>query len=281
MNGLHPSPLCCMQMLFEFGGAAFKKIYEFFSCADSSLSFIEERLHFPYWIATESCNFAYHEQLRVAIQTIQWKLCVLFIVKNIQPCGEPAISLHSHHVSLVSWTTRLLPVMRDPGSIPRGVPMWNWDSPVSVVLLHGDPDVMQSLVSLPFSGCFTRLRADNVKSQRLHCPSVGASLGFAPTMCKPTWSHTALLSRFHAVCRLHNQQSQLLGGGALWRACNLTSFTPCLTGPVDYPFASCHEGPGFNSQGGTCVKLGYSPVSVVSLQPYHSYPRVTTLRTIF
>jgi hypothetical protein len=39
------------------------------------------------------------------------------------PCGEPAISLHSHHVSLVQWTTCLLPVMRDPGSIPRGVPM--------------------------------------------------------------------------------------------------------------------------------------------------------------
>ncbi len=35
-------------------------------------------------------------------------------------CGEPAISLHSHHVSLVQWTTRLLPVMRDPVSIPRG-----------------------------------------------------------------------------------------------------------------------------------------------------------------
>jgi hypothetical protein len=30
-------------------------------------------------------------------------------------------------------------------------------------------------------------------------------------------------------------------GEALWRAFNLTAFTPCLTGPVDYPFASCHE----------------------------------------
>ncbi len=38
-----------------------------------------------------------------------------------EPCGEPAISLHSHHVSLVQWTTRLLPVTRDPGSNPRGV----------------------------------------------------------------------------------------------------------------------------------------------------------------
>jgi hypothetical protein len=34
--------------------------------------------------------------------------------------GEPAISLHSHHVSLVQWTTHLLPVTRDPGSNPQG-----------------------------------------------------------------------------------------------------------------------------------------------------------------
>jgi hypothetical protein len=34
-------------------------------------------------------------------------------------CGEPAISLHSHHVQ---WTTRLLTVTRDPGSKPlRGL----------------------------------------------------------------------------------------------------------------------------------------------------------------
>jgi hypothetical protein len=35
-------------------------------------------------------------------------------------CGEPVISLHSYTVPLVQCTTRLLPVMRDPGSIPRG-----------------------------------------------------------------------------------------------------------------------------------------------------------------
>ncbi len=77
----------------------------------------------------------------------------------------------------------------------------------------------------------------------------------------PTWSHTALLSRFHARCRfsfrLHNQHSWLLWG-ALWRACNLTAFTPCLTGPVNYPFASRHKGPWFNPLGGTYVKPGFS-----------------------
>jgi hypothetical protein len=35
-------------------------------------------------------------------------------------CVEPAISLHSYHVSLVQWTNPLLPVTRDLGSNPRG-----------------------------------------------------------------------------------------------------------------------------------------------------------------
>ncbi len=44
----------------------------------------------------------------------------------------------------------------------------------------------------------------------------------------------------------------------VWRACNLTSFSPCLTGPLDYPFASCYKKPGFKTPGGTCVKPGFS-----------------------
>ncbi len=47
-------------------------------------------------------------------------------------------------------------------------------------------------------------------------------------------------------------------GGALWRACNLAAFMHSLTGPVDQPFASRHEGPRFYPQGGTYVKLGFS-----------------------
>ncbi len=38
-------------------------------------------------------------------------------------------------------------------------------------------------------------------------------------------------------------------GGALWWACNLTSFSPCLTGPVDYLFASRPKEPRFKSPG--------------------------------
>ncbi len=41
------------------------------------------------------------------------------------------------------------------------------------------------------------------------------------------------------------------------RAYNLTVHTR-LTGPVGQPFASRHEGPGFNPQGGTYVKPGFS-----------------------
>jgi hypothetical protein len=42
----------------------------------------------------------------------------------------------------------------------------------------------------------------------------------------------------------------------LWRACDLISFTLCLTGPVDYPFASRHEGSGFKSPWGYLRETG-------------------------
>ncbi len=56
---------------------------------------------------------------------------------------------------------------------------------------------------------------------------------------------------------------------SLWRACNLTSFSPCLTGPVDYLFASRHKEPRFKTPGGLVWNRD-SPVSVVSL---HWWPR--------
>jgi hypothetical protein len=42
------------------------------------------------------------------------------------------------------------------------------------------------------------------------------------------------------------------------RACNLTVITAFLTGPVDYPFTSRHEGPGFKPQGDIYLKPGFS-----------------------
>jgi hypothetical protein len=115
-------------------------------------------------------------------------------------CGEPAISLDSHHVSLVQWTTRLLPVTRDPGSKPIGGLMWNRDSPVSVVLLHWWPRRDWSIL-------WPRLRwASSWTITRPSCRQCD----------NPTWSHTAHLSQFHTRCRssfrLHNRRSRLLGG---------------------------------------------------------------------
>ncbi len=44
--------------------------------------------------------------------------------------------IHSSTGPLVQWSTCLLSVMRDRGSIPWGVLMWNQESPVSVVSLQ-------------------------------------------------------------------------------------------------------------------------------------------------
>jgi hypothetical protein len=142
--------------------------------------------------------------------------------------------------------------MRNLGSIPRGILIWIRDSPVSVVSLHWWPRCDWLL--------WPRLRrALSWTVTKLSCRQYD----------NPTWSHTALLSQFHTRCRssfqVHNRHSRLLGG-ALWRACNLTTFTPCLTGPVDYPFASCHEGPEFNPQGVAYVELRLSCLAFAKRQ---------------
>ncbi len=81
--------------------------------------------------------------------------------------------------------------MRDPGSIPRGVHMWNRDSSVSIVSLHWWPRRYWLLWP-----CLRR-----ASSQTVTRPSC--------RQCdKPTWSHTALLPPFHShwrpSFRLHN-----------------------------------------------------------------------------
>jgi hypothetical protein len=57
-------------------------------------------------------------------------------------CGEPAISLHSYTVPLVQWSPRLLPVMRDPGSIPRGYLCETGILLLALSSYIGDPDVI-------------------------------------------------------------------------------------------------------------------------------------------
>ncbi len=141
--------------------------------------------------------------------------------------------------------------MRDPGSIPRGVFMWNQDSPISVVSLCWWPRRNRSL--WPH---LRRLCPD---------PSLGhpADNVIIPLdLAEPFWPGFTLTAG-HASGFTTDIVSCC--GGALWRACNLTAFTPCLTGPVGYLFASRHEGPRFNTQ--KVLKWNRdSPVGVVSLQ---------------
>ncbi len=68
-------------------------------------------------------------------------------------CREPAISFHSHHVSLVQGTTRLLPVTRDLGSKPLGGDLCE----TGILLLAmsryiGDPDVIDHFCGLVWGG---------------------------------------------------------------------------------------------------------------------------------
>jgi hypothetical protein len=157
-------------------------------------------------------------------------------------CGEPAISLHSYTVPLGHWSTRLLPVMRDPGLIPRGVLMWNGDSPVSMVSLHWWPWRDWSLWP-----CLKRALSQTVtRSLCRQCDN-------------PTWSHTALLSWFHACCRssfrLTNRHSQLLGGRpleSLQSHCIHIQFHWSSGPPVCYPL----WGTRVQSSGGYLCETG-------------------------
>jgi hypothetical protein len=161
-------------------------------------------------------------------------------------CVEPAISLHSHHVSLVQWTTYLLPVTRDPGSNPLG----GYLCETGILLLAlsryiGDPDVIDPYCGLVWGGSSPEPSLDP------RADSVIIPLDLAQLSCPGFTLAAGLPSGFTTM-------SRLLGGGALWKACNLTTLSPCLTGPVDYLFPSRHKGPRFQSPGGTYVKLGFS-----------------------
>jgi hypothetical protein len=94
------------------------------------------------------------------------------------------------------WSSGLpicFPVMRDLGSYPLGVLMWNWDSPVSLSRYIGDPDLIDHC-GLVWGG----LRPE---------PSLGPC---ADNVIIPL-DLTALLSQFHPCCRssfwLHNHKS--------------------------------------------------------------------------
>ncbi len=164
------------------------------------------------------------------------------IQTGIPNCGEHAISLHSFTVPQVHRSTRLLPVMRGPGSIPSGV-LTVCKTRILLLALSryiGDPDVIDHC-GLVWGRLRPKLSlghsADNViiplDLTQLFCPIFTLAAG-------PPSSFTTDIVGYW--------------GGALCRACNLTAFIHSSTGPVVHPFASCHEGPRFNPHGGTYVK---------------------------
>jgi hypothetical protein len=74
-------------------------------------------------------------------------------------------------------------------------------------------------------------------------------------VCTTTLYIFSILNMFQLSVKIHNSyidftSDRYIVFRKLLRPCNLTSFSPCLTGPVDYLFASRHKGPRFKSLGG-------------------------------
>ncbi len=158
-------------------------------------------------------------------------------------------SLQSHFIVTMSqWSSRLPVCFPSQGT--RVLNPWGDLRETRILLLAlsryiGDPDVIDHFCGLVCGGLRPEPslgpRADNViiplDLTQLFCPGFTLAAG-------PPSSFTT--------------DGVGCWGGALWRACNLTSLSPCLTGPVDYPFASRHKGPEFKTPGGTYVKPGFS-----------------------
>jgi hypothetical protein len=165
-------------------------------------------------------------------------------------CVEPAISLHLYTVPLVQWSTRLLPVKRDTGSIPRKVLMWNRNSPVSVVTLHWWPWHDLSLCLLlgrnrPKLG----RRADNViiplDLTQLFCPGFTLAGG-------PHFGFTTDIVGCWGRSPMESLQSHCIHTQFHWSS-----------GP---PFCFPSWGTRVQSPGGVLMWNRDSPVSVVSPQ---------------
>ncbi len=71
--------------------------------------------------------------------------------------------------------------------------------------------------------------------------------GFSTTFKKIVFNYKDAFDVYKPV---QSREGWILLCIILCRTCNLTSFSPCLTGPVDWPLASRHKGPGFKSPGG-------------------------------
>ncbi len=127
--------------------------------------------------------------------------------------------------------------------IPWGVLIWNRDSPVSVDQLHWWP-------RLDWSSLWPHLRRASSRTiTRPHADNVIIPLDLTQ-LSSPGFTLAASLPSGFTTDGVG------CWGGALWRACNLTSFSPCLTGPVDYLFSSCHKGLRFKSPQGYLCETG-------------------------
>jgi hypothetical protein len=169
-------------------------------------------------------NSTYIHTVSTTVQTIY---CAFERYTDILGIVE---SLQSHFILTMShWSSGqpvCFPSQGTQVQIPRGVLMWNRDSPVSVVSLHWWP-------RRDWSFLWPRLR--RASSRTITRPSCW--------QCdNPTWSHTAFLSRFHSP--VENLQSHLILTMFHWSS--------------GLPFASCHKGPRFKSPGGYFVKPGFS-----------------------
>ncbi len=155
-------------------------------------------------------------------------------------CRGPAISLHSHTVSLVQWVNPLLSIMRDPGSIPRGYLRETGIFLLALSRYIGDPAVIDHC-GLVWGG----LRPETSLSCCID--NVIIPLDLTLLFCLRFTLSADPPSGF---------TTNIVGclGGALCWACSLVSFTHSLNGPVGKPFTSWHEGPRFNPKVGTCVQ---------------------------
>jgi hypothetical protein len=133
---------------------------------------------------------------------------------------------------------------------PGGYLCETWILLLAMACYIGDPDVIDHHCSLVCGRLHPKLslgpRANNViiplDLTQLFCPSFTLAAG-------PPSSFTT-------------NGVGCWGGGALWRACNLPLFIPCLTGPVDYLFASRHKGLRFKSPGGYLCETGILPLAL-------------------
>jgi hypothetical protein len=159
-------------------------------------------------------------------------------------------SLQSHFLLTMShWASGLPVCFRHKG--PRFKFPGGYLCETRILLLAmsryiGDPDVIDHFCGLVWGGLRPEPslgpRADNeiipLDLTQLFCP------GFMLAAGPPSSFTTDVVGCW---------------GGALWRACNLTSFSPCLTGPDG--LCVCFPSQGTQVQiprGGTNVKPGFS-----------------------